>query len=214
VRALEGAHKQAAVMALFVAMFLGQGTAAALTEPLWSHDTAWVLVILTAVVLLIPSIPTFVIRKAGLKSASYAYIGLLFSGFVLLVDLILGGSVCLEIWAREFGNTTEGVIVNRRTEPGSRQSTNHYAVYEFSVEGGSERYTKEQEVHPERYGRLGVGSSVEIAYLPSYPASSFLKESGFLKDSISILLGLNFTSLFLFPALLLVDKHFGRIGRG
>jgi len=212
VRMLEGARSLVAAAALMFMLFLGLGIGAALTELLWPDHTAWVLVIVPALVLLVPSVAILLIRRAGLSSLSWpSVVGLFWIVLVLLFDLFFSRSVWVEIWAREFGNTAEGIIIDSRAEPAWRNSSNYYVAYEFSAGGGSEIYTRLQKIDRDRYKALEISAPVEIVYLPSKPTRSFLKESGILQVSISMLLGSNLTGLFLFPSLLLIDKLFRRL---
>jgi len=212
VRMLEGARSLVAAAALLFMLFLGLGIGAFLVELLWPDHTVWALAILPALGLLLPAVAILLIRWAGLSSLSWpSVIGLVVIALVLLLDLFFGRSVLIEIWTREFGNTAEGVIVDHLAKPAPRNSTDYYVTYEFSAGGGSEVYTRLQNVDRDRYEALEIGTPVEIVYLPSKPTRSFLKESGLLRVSISMLLGSNLAGLFLFPSWLLVDMLFRRL---
>jgi len=215
IRMLEGARSLIAPAILLFMLFLGVGIGAFLVELLWPDHAVWVLAILPALGLLMPAVAILLIRRAGLSSLSWPSVGgLMVIALVLLLDLVLGGSVWTEIRTREFGNTAEGVIVDRRAEPGWRNSTNYYVTYEFSAGGGSQVYTSLESVDRDRYEALEIGAPVEVVYLPSKPTRSFLKESGLLRVSISMLLGSNLAGLLIFPSLLLVDVLFRRLISG
>ncbi len=212
IRMLEGARSLVAAVILLFMLFLGLGIGAFLVELLWPDHTVWVLVILPALGLLMPVVAILLIRRADLPSLSWPSVtGLVVIALVLLFDLFFGRSVLIEIWTREFGNAAEGVIVDHLAKPAPRNSTDYYVTYEFSAGGGSEVYTRLQNVDRDRYKALEIGTPVEVVYLPSNPTRSFLKESGLLRVSISMLLGSNLAGLFLFPSWLLVDKLFRRL---